>query len=214
MLILGHAGITLGVAVLLNGAVIKSGLLPINENQPSEHSQDSSPTPQEQRPLPSGRLSWLTSLANRIDIRLLLVGSLLPDIIDKPIGQLWLRGTLNNGRIFCHTLLFLLIITLIGVYLYRTRHRNWLLVLSGGVLAHLIFDEMWLTPGTLFWPLYGFAFERLEDLTYWVQGVWYRLFNNPAVYIPELIGAVIIVWFTMALVKRRKVYSFLTSGQV
>ena len=143
----------------------KSGLLPVSESQPSEHSQDSSPTPQEQRPLPSGRLLWLTSLANRIDIRLLLVSSLLPDIIDKPIGQLWLRGTLNNGRIFCHTLLFLLIITFIGVYLYRTRHRNWLLVLSGGVFTHLIFDEMWLMPGTLLWPLYGLAFERLEDLT-------------------------------------------------
>ena len=214
MLILGHAGITLGVGVLLNGALIKSGLLPISENTPGEGQRDSAQTPQGQRTSPSGRWSWLTSLGKRIDIRSLLVGSLLPDIIDKPVGQLWLRETLNNGRIFCHTLLFLIIITLIGVYLYRTRRRNWLMVLSGGVFTHLIFDEMWLTPKTLFWPLYGLAFERLEDLTYWLSGVWYRLMTEPAVYIPELIGAVILVWFTVALAKRRKLYSFLTGGQV
>ena len=214
MLILGHAGITLGVGVLLNGALIKSGLLPISENTPGEGQRDSAQTPQGQRTSPSGRWSWLTSLGKRIDIRSLLVGSLLPDIIDKPVGQLWLRGTLNNGRIFCHTLLFLIIITLIGVYLYRARHRNWLMVLSGGVFTHLIFDEMWLTPKTLFWPLYGLAFERLEDLTYWLSGVWYRLMTEPAVYIPEIIGVVILVWFTVVLVKRRKLYSFLTSGQV
>jgi len=214
MLILGHTGITLGVGVLLNGALIKSGLLPISENNPSEGQRDSAQTPQGQGTSPSGRWSWLTSLGKRIDIRILLVGSLLPDIIDKPVGQLWLRETLNNGRIFCHTLLFLIIITLIGVYLYRTRHRNWLMVLSGGVFTHLIFDEMWLTLKTLFWPLYGLAFERLEDLTYWLSGVWYRLVTEPAVYIPEIIGVVILVWFTVALVKRRKLYSFLTSGQV
>ena len=214
MLILGHAGITLGAVALLNGALIKSGLIPTKGNKPDERQQDLSRAPQGQRPSSSGRLSWLTSLGNRIDIRILLAGSLLPDIIDKPVGQFLLRNILDNGRIFCHTLLFLIIITLIGVYLYRTRHRTWLLVLSAGTFAHLIFDEMWLAPGTILWPLYGFAFERREDLTYWLQGVWYGLFNKPSVYIPELIGAVILVWFTAALVKRRKMRSFLTRGQV
>ncbi|MFC1907402.1 metal-dependent hydrolase, partial [Chloroflexota bacterium] len=80
-----------------------------------------------------------------------------------------LRNTLDNGRIISHTLLFLLIITLIGIYLYRVRRRNWLIVISAGTLAHLVFDEMWRTPETLFWPLFGFAFQRLEDLTYWLQ---------------------------------------------
>jgi len=206
MLELGHAGITLGVATLLAGALqvrrlhkIRDGLtkaVPVLERSSGE------------------KVSWFAYLGRCVDIRLLLVGSLLPDIIDKPVGLLWLRETLNNGRIFCHTLLFLLIITLIGVYLYRTRHRNWLMVLSGGVFTHLIFDEMWLTPKTLFWPLYGLAFERLEDLTCWLSGVWYRLVTEPAVCIPEIIGVVILVWFTVALLKRRKLYSFLTNGQV
>jgi len=198
MLVLGHAGITLGAGVLLNSALIKSGYAPF-KGQPPQSSE---------------KLSWLSSLGSRIDIRILMMGSLLPDIIDKPVGQLLLRNTLNNGRIFSHTLLFLLIITLIGIYLYRTKRRNWLLVLSAGTLAHLVFDEMWLTPRTLFWPLFGFTFQRLEDLTYWLQGIWYRLFHAPSVYIPELIGAVILLWFTLALVKRKRLSSFIIRGRV
>ena len=214
MLILGHAGITLGTAVLFNTALIKSGLLPVAENKPGEQQHDSLPASPGKVPLPLKRLSWFTALASRIDIRILLVGSLLPDIIDKPIGQLWLRGVLDNGRIFCHTLLFLIIITLIGLYIFRTRHKNWLLVLSGGVFIHLILDRMWLVPVTLLWPVYGFAFPRLEDFTCWLNFILYGLFNNPAVYIPEIIGAVILVWFTASLVQRRKVRSFITNGQI
>jgi len=198
MLVLGHAGITLGAGVLLNSALIKSGYAPFKGQSPQS----------------SGRLSWFSSLGSRIDIRILMIGSLLPDIIDKPVGQLLLRNTLDNGRIFSHTLLFLLIITLIGIYLYRARRRNWLLVLSAGTLSHLILDEMWRTPETLFWPLFGFAFQRLEDLTYWLQGIWYVLFHAPSVYIPEVIGAVILLWFTLALVKRGRLFSFLIRGRV
>ncbi|MBA7692845.1 hypothetical protein ES703_101414 [subsurface metagenome] len=79
MLIFGHVGITLGAAVFLNGALTKSYSL-----------------------CAGGRASGLASLGNRIDIRLLLLGSLLPDIIDKPIGQFFFRDTFSNGRIFCH----------------------------------------------------------------------------------------------------------------
>ena len=76
------------------------------------------------------------------------------------------------------------------------------------------FDQMWLNPGTLFWPLYGFAFEKLEDLTYWLQGIWQGLLSEPVVYIPELVGAVILIWFTSTLLIRRKAYSFLKNGEL
>ncbi|NQU71462.1 MAG: metal-dependent hydrolase [Rhodospirillales bacterium] len=211
MLIFGHLGITLGAAVLLNGALIKSGVMPANQGQPDQDIE--APSPQEQRSLPLGKWSWITSLGRRIDIRILLVGSLLPDIIDKPVGQLLLRETLDNGRLFCHTLLFLIILTLLGAYVYRKTRGNWLLVLSGGVFAHLALDQIWRTPRTLFWPLYGWAFERLVDLTRWLRGIWYALFTEPSVYIPELTGIAVLVWFTIALLTRRKLCSFVTTGR-
>ena len=212
MLILGHAGITLGAAVLLNGALVKSHLLPTTGNKAKHRKQ--SRVHQAQRLTPSGEASWFTSLGSRIDIRVLLIGSLLPDIIDKPVGQLLLRDSLNNGRIFCHTLLFLIIISLAGSYLCRSRGQNWLLVLSAGTFTHLVFDQLWLTPGTLFWPLYGFAFERLPDLATWARGTWQALLTEPAVYLPELTGAVILIWFAATLVRRKKTGSFLRNGQV
>ena len=186
MLILGHVGLTLGTATLLAGA----------------HR--------------SNRFSlamWVTSLGSYIDIRLLMVGSLLPDIIDKPVGQFFFRETFSQGRMFSHTLLFLILVTLGGLYLYYRRSRVWLLTLSFGTFSHLIFDQMWRTPQTLFWPLYGFTFARTE-LAEWIPGILSALLTSPQVYLPELGGAMILLWFGLILIRRKKVYAFIRYGQV
>ena len=100
-----------------------------------------------------------------------------------------------------------------GTYVYRRHSKTWLLVLSFGTFTHLIFDQMWLTPRTLFWPLYGFAFER-ADITNWVSNMLYALMTDPEAYVPELIGAAILIWFVVVLLFRRKVYTFIRHGQV
>jgi len=203
MLVLGHAGITLGAAVLLNSALLKGNPLRLKRGP------ELSPKVRPARNCASVRIaSWFASLGNRIDIRLLLTGSLLPDIIDKPLGQLLLRETLSNGRIFCHTLLFLTLVTLPGIFLYRSYAKNWLLVLSFGIFTHLILDQMWLSPKTLFWPLYGFAFEKI-DLTGWAGNIFQALLTDPTVYIPEIVGGVILLLFAWVLVSSRKVCAFI-----
>ena len=191
MLIFGHPGITLGAAVLLNSALTRS------------YSSGSS-------------APWLASWRDRIDIRLLLVGSLLPDIIDKPVGQLFFKDVFSNGRIFSHTLLFLILITVVGFYLYRNRRKTWLLALSFGSLLHLIEDQIWRAPQTLLWPLFGFAFPKTAPdlLIHWTQNMLYVLRTYPSVYMPEIIGALILIWFTVVLGRRQKVRIFLTKGQV
>jgi len=196
MLVLGHAGITLGAAAILSGA--------LGSSRSSQAVPPGNST--------SRKASWFTSLGRRIDIRLLLVGALLPDIIDKPVGQFFFRETLNNGRIFCHTLLFLIIITLAGLYLYRWRSRTWLLVLSFGTFMHLILDEMWRSPPTLLWPVLGLAFER-ADLTNWMHDMLHALLTSPQVYVPELVGAAIVIWFAVELVLKRKVFAFIKYGR-
>ena len=203
MLIFGHAGITLGTTIFLNGTLAKNYPFHTRENKIVKHTQLSS----------DNRISWLTSLGNRIDIRLLLVGSLLPDIIDKPLGWFFFRESLSNFRIFCHTLLFLIIITLAGLYLYRGCGKAWLLVLSFGTFTHLILDQMWLEPRTILWPFFGFAFERI-DLTHWTENIFHALRTNPGVYVPEIVGAVILIWLTLVLVRDRKIRTFVKKGQV
>jgi len=189
MLLLAHAGITLGAATVLAGVV------------KSRHSTE------------IRKVSWLTSLSGYIDIRLLLVGSLLPDIIDKPVGLFFFQETFSNGRIFSHTLLFLIIIAAVGFYLYKRRRQVWLLTLAFGTFTHLVLDEMWRAPGTLFWPFLGFTFDRVE-LMYWLPNVFQDLMSNPVVYVPEAAGIAILLWFGLALAGRKRVGVFLKYGKV
>ena len=124
MLIFGHTGITLGAAVLLNRSVTKSHYLRTRQHRVAERLEPSSQVFSDQSHDSSGIASWFISLGNRIDIRLLLVGSLLPDIIDEPVAVSLLRASSSSGRTFFHTLIFLLLITLTGLYLYRIHRKT------------------------------------------------------------------------------------------
>lgn len=213
MLIFGHAGFTLGAAALINGALSKGHSLLTRENKV----RDCLPATSESAPAgnstPDTGSSWFISLGNRIDIRLLLIGSLLPDIIDKPIGQFFFKDTFSNGRIFSHTLLFLIVITLAGLYLQRSRGKTWLLLFSFGTFTQLTIDQMWLTPETFLWPLYGFAFKRI-DLTHWTQNILYALRTDPGIYVPELIGLGILLWFSLDLLRFKRVGAFIRNGRL
>jgi len=68
-----------------------------------------------------------------------MLGSMLPDV-DKIIG-IYLFPDISNGRIFLHTLLFLTLISLMGLLVFRFRRRTWVLVLAAGTLSHLILDK-------------------------------------------------------------------------
>ena len=124
MLILGHTGITLGMAALLSSAFSRSCSPPAKMNGESQSIGQSVEPSDSQNGSVTHRPSWLTYLSIHIDIRVLLIGSLLPDIIDKPVGLLFFSETLSNGRIFCHTLLFFILMTIAGLYLYRS-HGRW-----------------------------------------------------------------------------------------
>ncbi len=84
-------------------------------------------------------------LARRADLACLALGSMLPDIIDKPLG-LVVFGTPAMGRTVAHTFLFLLIITLLAIRFHDLRIAS----ISGGVAAHLVLDFMWSRPLSYF----------------------------------------------------------------
>lgn len=209
MFLFGHVGLTLGTAALLSGALKRSYS---RKGQDKADDYPESGTGDVSAPVRVSS-SWLTSLAGRIDIRLLLLASLLPDIIDKPAGLFFFRDIFSNSRLFGHTLLLAVVIFLTGLYLYRSRGRFWLLVLAFGAFAHLIFDQMWHTPQTLFWPLYGFAFKEV-DMTGWGSRLLNSLFTDPWIFIPELAGIAILIWFTWLTVRRGTLLAFLGKGKI
>ena len=185
MLLFAHPGITLGVSAVLAGGLNR-------QRNP---------------------LSWFASLSRYLDIRWLLVGSLLPDIIDKLVGQYLFRDTFNNGRIFSHTLLFLIIVSALGFYLLKKYRRTWMLALAAGTFTHLVLDEIWTSPVTLFWPLLGFSFPSIE-LEGWASSIWEALFSDPRIYMPEVVGLVILLIFSLLIIRRKKVGAFLKRGEV
>ncbi len=212
MLIFGHVGITLGAAITLSG--LQNCLHPASTTQ----NEEGKPLSSLSREIRTHNYSLINnssfmSLVKRIDIRLLLIGSLLPDIIDKLIGQLLFKETLSNGRIFCHTLLFLILITFWGLFFYRHYGKTWFLFLSFGTFMHLILDQMWRTPRTLLWPILCLKFERI-DLTGWIEGIWHGLLTEPAIYIPELLGLFILIWFLWILLHMRTFYAFVRYGRI
>ena len=212
MLVFGHVGITLGTAITLSG--LQNFLHPSNITRSREGKPSSSLSKEvrTQNYPPTNNLSFM-SLVKRLDIRILLVGSLLPDIIDKPTGLLLFKETISTGRIFSHTLIFLILITLWGLFFYRHYGKTWFLFLSFGTFMHLILDQMWRIPKTLFWPILGVKFERIDSTDY-IERIWRGLFSDPTTYIPDLIGLFILVWFFGMLLYMRTLYSFIKYGQI
>ncbi len=213
MLVLGHAGITLGAAALLSRALGNSRISKTTRKETSAPFLSSVKKAETTRNSPEPKVSGFSSLLSRVDLRLLLIGSLLPDIVDKPIGLYFFRETFSNGRIFCHTLIFMVLGSLIGLYFYRRQGKTWGIALSFGTLTHLILDQMWHKPRTLLWPLLSISFERV-DLSSWTSNIFYALFNNPAVYIPELFGAIVLFWFMWVLLDTKQTLLFLKHGQI
>ena len=159
---------------------------------------------------PQANLTQVTR--GRLDYRLLLLGSMLPDILDKPLGTWLMADVLSNGRIFGHTLLFSLILLGVGVYLFAGYRRAGILSLALGSLAHLGLDQMWLQAETLLWPLFGWSFPK-GDVSQWLEGIVRSLFSKPGVYIPELIGVFCLAVFFADTIRRRKLRHFLRTGQ-
>ncbi len=130
------------------------------------------------------------SFIKRSNLTFVAIGALLPDIIDKPLGEI-VFGTPAMGRTFAHTLLFLLILAALAAYTRDIR----LISLSGGVLSHLVLDFMWNSPVTLLWPLLGNfpTAVHLDPLSY-IEMLFMGL-RDPVVLIPECLGFVYILYF-------------------
>ena len=159
MLLLGHLGITVGVAYGLERA-------------------------------------WRRS--PRWDYRLVLVGAVLPDLIDKPLALAGIWG----GRAIGHTLLVFAVLTaVIALLVWRGRVSPGWWALPLGVAVHLVLDAMWLTPPVLLWPAFGFGFPGQLTTGSFAE-LLLALLHEPGVLAGEIVGGILLV----ALIVRHKLY--------
>lgn len=192
---IGHAGLAAGAAWLIAIVISKN-----RTNSPIQ-------------PKPEYISDNLTTIGN-IDYRLVILGSLLPDIVDKPLWFLSQGGLFPSGRSYAHTFLFSLILLIGGLILLKFR-KSWLLTVSLSSFSHLILDEMWQTPATLWWPFAG-EFLRVTDTTGWFAGMIQPLITRPGHYtlvlLGEALGFIFILILTFRVIRAKGVVSFIKTG--
>ncbi len=195
MFLFGHVGLTWGGALLLVRASRR--LRRSGRRRPGTVTN----------PQATRRLSGAD-----IDYRFVIFGSLLPDLIDKPLGVFLLRKQLSNGRTIAHSLLFGLLVTLAALT-RRGKVSRGLFSTALGSAAHLVLDQMWTQTHTLFWPLKGLSFER-QDISRWLEQVLEQLRSDPYNYVSEAAGALIVLALLLDLRRRRALPEFLRSGKM
>lgn len=89
------------------------------------------------------------------DLRLPMLLSILPDLLDKPAAFLLPNLVRGNTRNFGHTLLCAFVV--LAFLLARRRRLGSLLLLWACYVGHFLLDRMWLDkdPTILFWPFLG-----------------------------------------------------------
>lgn len=127
-----------------------------------------------------------------MDLRVLVLGGFLPDLIDKPLGSVFFVSYFETGRIYGHTLLFaaLMLATVMIVTKRGSPARKRWMALPIGVLLHLVLD-MPIDAETLWWPVLGLEFPSFAEGAL-VDLVTYLL-NSPWVIVQEVVGLVYLV---------------------
>jgi len=121
-----------------------------------------------------------------MDLRFLVVGAILPDLIDTPIGFLF-WSSVENVRLAAHSLLFAATAMVVVLLLTRRgRPRKRWMPLAVGILLHLVLDAMWREPETLWWPFQGWEFTATGYAT--VAEYLGALFTDPVTWLAEVAG--------------------------
>jgi inner membrane protein len=210
MFVFGHIGYTLAAALLLNNT------LHINRLFLKETTQKADNTEITHFRGPSAKFWTLIKRTNGLDLRFIIIGSLLPDIIDKPIGRYFFNDTFGTGHLYGHTLLFAVLFFIAGFVIAFKYKNSFMLVLAFGNFVHLILDRMWQEPDVLLWPLYGFKFAKASPIPFgtYLWDLIQQLFRTPWAGIPEFIAAIITVWFLWLLWRQKKFGSFILRGRI
>ena len=205
--VFGHVGLTLAAAYPAERLLraMAAG---------SDHSQEPA-APANLEDTPGGDVVRPLGARRTVDYRIVILGSLVPDIIDNPLG-LWLASDLVNdsARSVGHTAFFAFLLLAAAYTAHRLGRGPALVVLAGSAAWHLVLDQMWREHDIALWPFLGWSFPvGTADLAEWSSS---HLTDLLAFYTdaPEIGGAVVIFLFALRLWRTRAVLPFLRTGVV
>ncbi len=120
---------------------------------------------------------WLVFRDPAFDYRLVVLGAVLPDLVDGPLGGARVLHTLAAAVV-------VLVAVMLATRNRRRARRHWL-ALPIGMFGHLLADGMWARTETFWWPAFGW------DL----RGALPAVDHGVAVLVlEELVGAALLVW--------------------
>ena len=145
-------------------------------------------------------LAWNVFRDPALDHRLLVLGAVLPDLVEAPFGRV---GPLHS-LVGATGVLAAVMVATVGRRLLRRR----LLAIAIGVFFHLVLDGVWATSQAFWWPLQGLAFDDVPIPA---------LDRSPVVAVVlEAAGlaAVVWAWFRFGLTDADRRRRFLRDGHV
>lgn len=133
----------------------------------------------------------------KVDVRFLALGAILPDLIDLPIGTLFLADRYSTGELWFHSLILpSLYMGLVLAFTRRGRRRRAWMALGIGWLLHLVLDAVWVHQEVFLWPFFGFEIPAGES-PFWPLA-WGRALSDPWRWVKEVAGLAYLVWLWFA----------------
>ncbi len=139
----------------------------------------------------------------KVDVRFLLFGAVLPDLVDLGIGTVLLADRYSSGELWSHTLLLPSIyMAVVLLSTRRGRRRRAFMALGVGWLFHLLLDGMWTDPQVFFWPFFGWEMP-VGEAPFWPLA-WDRAWSDPWRWALGGVGLGYLIWIWFASGLNRK----------
>jgi LexA-binding, inner membrane-associated putative hydrolase len=147
-----------------------------------------------------GAITWLFRWIFRdpkVDMRFLLLGAVIADLIDMPIGTLILADRYSTGELWAHSLLIpSLYMAIVLLVTRRGRKRRAFMAIGVAWLFHLLLDGMWTDPDVFLWPFFGWEISP-GQAPYWPMA-WERALSDPWRWVLDAVGGAYLIWLWFA----------------
>lgn len=145
-------------------------------------------------------LVYITIGRRRVDYRFVLLGAVLPDLVDGVLGLFLFDG--GAGRWIAHSLVTVIVVAVAIILGLKGERRLAIFGIAVGWLLHLVADGMWEAPKTFLWPAFGTGFATSPAEPYsW--DLFARPWEHWTTWGAELLGLAILAWFYVAFEMKR-----------
>lgn len=138
---------------------------------------------------------YVTLGRRRIDYRFVLLGAILPDVVDGILGLFLFDGP--SGRWVSHSILAVIVVAVAIILGLKGDRRLSIFGIAVGWLLHLVGDGMWGAPLTFLWPAFGTSFSAVPAEPYsW--DLFIHPWDHLGTWGGELLGLAVLAWFWTA----------------